>query len=90
MKISIPDAVRVGESTDYKGNPVVVLEIFGQSALYADPEVLNMYDKEDWRDIFALHVSGILADLILERTGSKVWRKDSPTGRDVHNLGPEG
>lgn len=89
MKISIPDAVRVGESTDHKGNPVVVVEIFGQGALYANPDVLNMYDKEDWRDIFALQLSGILADMILERSGSKVWTRNSPTGREVYNLGSE-
>lgn len=83
----IDGLVRVGESTDYKGNPVVVLEILGVPVLYADARSSIAENTEDWADAYRERLAYVLADLIT-RGEELVWHKESPTGREVHPLEP--
>lgn len=89
MKFSIPDAIRVGSTTDQKGNEVAALEILGQQVLLAPAEVLDRLDGEDWVEIFGHRLARLLAAALLSGGGLDDWTFESPTGREVHKLGPE-
>lgn len=88
MRLNIPDSVRVGETTDSHGNPVVVLEIFGQTVLHASPkDVLTpLMSAEDWGEVFTIRLAGVFANLLLDGSGQNSWTRESPTGREVHKL----
>lgn len=92
IEIEIPDAVEVVVRPDYKGNPVVVLEMFGIQVLYADPWELKKYgyDIETWKDVFRSHLGHILAKGLLDSTAhleGRPWSTKSPTGREVQATG---
>jgi len=89
MKISIPDAIRVGRTADHKGNEVAALEILGQQVLLAPAGVLDKLDEEDWAAIFGHRLARVLAIALLSGGGLEDWTIESPTGRDVYKLGPE-
>lgn len=89
MKISIPDAIRVGRTTDHKGNDVAALEILGQQVLLAPAEVLDRLDEEGWADVFGHRLARVLGTALLTGGGLEGWTFESPTGREVYKLGPE-
>jgi hypothetical protein len=84
----IENLVRVGESVDYKGNPVMVLEILGVPVRYARPQDLPG-DPENWQDAYRERLASALAHLVVFEDQQEVWRQDSPTGREVYPLGTD-
>lgn len=85
---------RVGLATDQKGNEVYALEILGIPVLYADAHDFEAghQDAEDWQDAFQDRLGRMLAKALTEGYDNDYvkWRTESPTGRDVHRLGPFG
>ena len=84
----IENLVRVGESVDHKGNPVMVLEILGVPVRYARPEELPG-DTEDWQDVYRERLADALAHLVVFDAQQAIWRNESPTGREVYPLGTD-
>ena len=80
--------VRVGQSTDHKGNPVMVLEILGIPVRYADARSSVAEHAEDWADVYRERLASVLADLVIFEDQRTVWLKNSPTGREVSPLEP--
>jgi len=94
--IDVP-AIRVVSATDYKGNPVIALDLFGDFFLYRNPprdlpeEEWDRFAENDTATIHSLF-GCMLADLLLEKhpflAEEGGWQKQSPTGREVSYHSP--
>lgn len=82
----IEGLVRVGETTDAKGNPVVALEILGIPVAYAPESALDRFAAEDWEEILTERLADVLRGLVFRDNDPQVWSKESPTGREVRRL----
>jgi hypothetical protein len=82
LTLELPGAVRVTETSDYKGNPLTVLLIGDTEILYAEGHQPGDLPADAWEDVFRARLARILAGLLLDGgIDSEIWHRDSPTGR---------
>lgn len=86
LTLKLPGAVRVIETSDYKGNPLTVLLIGDTEVLYAEGRQPGELDASGWEDVFRSRLASILAGLLLDDgagTLGEFWHRESPTGRET-------
>lgn len=86
LTIDLPGAVRVVETSDYKGNPLTVLLLGDTEVLYAGGHQPDDLSAAAWEDIFQNRLARIFADLLLENNDGAdggTWHRESPTGRET-------
>lgn len=92
LHIDLPMDVRVVMRSDTKGNPVGVLEMFGQQVLFTDERTMvsrmyadDEYGEEAWTGFMQAVFLRVLRRLMLEEGNEDLvrWAAHSPTGREV-------
>jgi hypothetical protein len=85
LNIELPGIVRVRDTTNYKGNPVTVVSIFGTDVLYyigKKGDNFSSFDNSDWEDIMQRRIADFFGDMLMKQFPLN-WSDSNPTGREV-------
>lgn len=85
LQLDLPGIVRVRDTTNYKGNPVTVVSVFGEDVAYYIGK--SIFDNKDWEDLFNQKIANFFGKMFIEEYPAN-WSEENPTGREVGETDP--
>jgi|SRR5882762_1390233 len=90
LQLELPGIVRVRDTTNYKGNLVIVVSVFGEDVAYYVGRPESPYsglDNKDWEDLFNQQIANFFGKMFIKGYPAD-WSEKNPTGREVSETDP--